>query len=91
MGRRDICSEKNYDKMSFWEDYIREDEGDSTTDKKKVGGGDYSCWLFFLRNPLALNKISTFKSERRQEKDKKKSPVSLEHWDFFKLPLGLAF
>ena len=32
MGKRDICSEKNYDKMSFGEDFFREDEGDSTTD-----------------------------------------------------------
>ena len=75
MGRLDICSEKNYDKMSFGEDYIREDEGDSTTDKKKGGGGGggYSCCLFFLRNPLAANKISSFKSERRQLKDKEKA------------------
>lgn len=35
MGRRDICSDKNYDKMSFGEDYIREQEGGSTTDKRK--------------------------------------------------------
>ena len=35
MGRRDICSGKNYDKMSFGEDYIREQEGGSTTDKRK--------------------------------------------------------
>ena len=46
MGRRDICSEKNYDKMSFWEDYIREDEGDSTTDKKKGGGGTTAVGYF---------------------------------------------
>lgn len=31
MGRRDKCSDKKYDKMSFGEDYIREDEGGSTT------------------------------------------------------------
>ena len=36
MWRRDICSEKNYDKMSFGEDYIREDEGGSTTNKKII-------------------------------------------------------
>ena len=35
MERRDICSDKNYDKMSFGEDYIREQEGGSTTDKRK--------------------------------------------------------
>ena len=35
MGRRDICSDKNYDKMSFGEDYVREQEGGSTTDKRK--------------------------------------------------------
>ena len=73
MGRRDICSEKNYDKMSFGEDYIREDEGDSTTDKKKKKEGDYSCSLFLLRNPLPANKTSTFKSECKQVKDAKKA------------------
>ena len=35
MGRREICSDKNYDEMSFGEDYIREQEGGSTTDKRK--------------------------------------------------------
>ena len=35
MGRRDICSDKNYDKMSFGEDYVREQEGGSTKKKKK--------------------------------------------------------
>ena len=76
MGRRDICSDKNYDKMSFGEDYIREQEGGSTTDKrkkKKKKEGDYSCSLFFLRNPLPANKISTFKSECKQVKDKEKA------------------
>ena len=52
MGRRDICSEKNYDKMSFWEDYIREDEGDSTTDKKKVGGGGTTAVGYFSYGTL---------------------------------------
>ena len=81
MWRRDICSEKNYDKMSFGEDYIREDEGGSTTNKKIIikiklnlkKDGDYSCNLFFLRNPLPANKISTFKSECKQVKDKEKA------------------
>lgn len=76
MGRRDICSDKNYDKMSFGEDYVREQEGGSTTDKrkkKKKKEGDYSCSLFFLRNPLPANKISTFKSECKQVKDKEKA------------------
>ena len=75
MGRRDICSDKNYDKMSFGEDYIREQEGGSTTDKrkKKKKEGDYSCSLFFLRNPLPANKISTFKSECKQVKEKEKA------------------
>ena len=54
MGRRDICSEKNYDKMSFWEDYIREDEGDSTTDKKKVGGGGLQLLVIFLTEPSGI-------------------------------------
>lgn len=70
MWRRDICSEKNYDKMSFGEDYIREDEGGSSTDKKKKKKGTS---LFFSRNPLPANKISTFKSECKQVKDKEKA------------------
>ena len=52
MGRRDICSEKNYDKMSFWEDYIREDEGDSTTDKKKRGEGGTTAVGYFSYGTL---------------------------------------
>ena len=52
MGRRDICSKKNYDKMSFWEDYIREDEGDSTTDKKKGGGGGTTAVGYFSYGTL---------------------------------------
>ena len=35
MGRRDICSDKNYDKMSFGEDYIREDERKKDRRKRK--------------------------------------------------------
>ena len=35
MGRRDICSDKNYDKMSFGEDYIREDERKKDKRKRK--------------------------------------------------------
>ena len=56
MGRRDICSKKNYDKMSFWEDYIREDEGDSTTDKKRWGGGGGGLQLLviFLTEPSGI-------------------------------------
>ena len=62
--------------MSFGEDYVREQEGGSTTEKKKKKKkkeGDYSCSLFFLRNPLPVNKISTFKSECKQVKDKEKA------------------
>ena len=42
-------------------------------EKKKKKEGDYSCSLFFLRNPLPVNKISTFKSECKQVKDKEKA------------------
>ena len=55
MGRRDICSDKNYDKMSFGEDYIREQEGGSTTDKrkKKKKRRGLQLWLIFLTEPSA--------------------------------------
>ena len=53
MWRRDIRSEKNYDKMSFGEDYIREDEGDSTTDLKKKKKRRLQLQLIFLTEPSA--------------------------------------
>ena len=55
MERRDICSDKNYDKMSFGEDYIREQEGGSTTDKrkKKKKRRGLQLWLIFLTEPSA--------------------------------------
>ena len=74
MGRRDICSEKNYDKMSFGEDFFAKMRVVLPQIKeKKKKEGDYSCSLFFLRNLLPANKISTFKSECKQVKDKEKA------------------
>lgn len=61
MGRRDVCSEKNYNKMSFGDDFFAKMRVilPQIYIKKE---GNYSCSLFFLQNPLPANKISTFKA-----------------------------